>query len=95
MTASSIRRLHVGAIAALCCAAMQVDAQSSGGSYRVAKSVIAGGGGSIGGGSYRLTSTPGQTATAKAEGASYVLLGGFWTPTAPASDFIFANGFDP
>ncbi len=92
-------RLHlitwVLVLATLGVLATSVRAQSSGGPYRFDKSVIAGGGGVANGGNYRFASTPGQATTARISGASYVFYGGFWTPSAPASDAIFANGFDP
>jgi hypothetical protein len=73
----------------------QANAQSSGGQYRIDPVAIAGGGSSIAGGSYQITSTLGQAATATLSGASYVAFDGFWAPVGGLlGDIIFANGFE-
>lgn len=95
MTRLLIRCLQVIAVTALCSTALHVDAQSSGGPYRIDKSVIAGGGGVANGSIYRFKSTLGQAVTTRINGTPFVLYGGFWAPAALSSDLIFANGFDP
>jgi hypothetical protein len=72
-----------------------VSAQSTG-PYRIERRVIAGGGGSVSGGSFQLSGTFGQGATASLAGARFDFHGGFWPPAAAASiDLIFADGFEP
>ena len=57
--------------------------------------VIAGGGATLEGGTFRVNGTVGQPATHVLTGASLRLYDGFWSPAASASDVIFSNGFDP
>lgn len=86
------RRKYMAIWLLLCGAfAIGASAQSGGGSYRIERSAIAGGGGSASGGAFMLSGTTGQHATAILLASGYRLHGGFW---APASDVIFANGFD-
>jgi hypothetical protein len=87
------------AIPAMVCAALAlfpeiVGAQSSGGSYVVAASAIAGGGATLAGGAFRLRGTIGQSSTATLNAGEYRVYGGFWPPAGSAGDRIFANGFD-
>ncbi|HET6545137.1 MAG TPA: hypothetical protein VFG55_00140 [Rhodanobacteraceae bacterium] len=71
-------------------------AQSGGGPYRVDPVTIAnGGGGTASGGTFRLSGTFGQATTSTLAAADYRFYGGFWAPLGPASDGIFANGFEP
>ncbi len=71
------------------------SAQSSGGAYDIRTVAIAGGGGSIVGGAYQITSTLGQPATSMLSGAGFVIFDGFWAPVGGTpGDIIFANGFD-
>ena len=67
---------------------------ASGGSYTLDPSVIAGGGATLSGGSFRLSGTVGQTATATLSASGFSLHDGFWSVQAPATDTIFANGFE-
>ena len=53
-------------------------AQSSGG-YGIRKSVIAGGGGTVTGGVYRVTGTAGLYGAGPVSGGGYSLSGGFWS----------------
>jgi hypothetical protein len=71
--------------------AARVDAQSSGGPYRVAPVTVATGGGASRGGTFGLRGTLGQIATATLTASGYRVYSGFWTST---TDQIFANGFD-
>lgn len=72
-----------------------VFAQSSGGAYVIDRVVIAGGGSPMSGGSYQLSGTFGQAATATLSAAPYLTFDGFWTPVSlTLSDTIFANGFE-
>lgn len=74
---------------------MPASAQSSGGQYTIKSVVIAGGGGSIAGGAYQITSTMGQAATSVLSGSSYVMFDGFWSPVGGGlGDIIFINGFE-
>jgi len=66
-------------------------AQSSGGPYRIAPAAVANGGGTLSGGAYQHGGTLGQSPISTSAAAGYRLYSGFW---APASDVIFANGFD-
>ncbi len=50
----------------------------AGGSYNIAKSVVAGGGGNSSGGSNQLIGTIGQNAVGASTGGSFSLSGGFW-----------------
>jgi len=67
----------------------------SGGAYRIDGAVIADGGATLGGGAFHLSGTVGQPATQVLAGSTLRLHDGFWSPAAPASDVIFASGFDP
>lgn len=68
----------------------------AGGSYSLERAAIASGGTTLSGGTFRMSSTIGQPATATLGSANYQLYDGFWAPiAAPTSDLIFANGFDP
>ena len=93
------RRIKAFAAIALVVAgslAAHAIAQSGGGPYRIERSVIAGGGASLGGGAFQLSGTFGQSATAHLSGAGLGFYGGFWPPAGSApTDLIFANGFDP
>jgi len=66
-------------------------AHSVDGPYRVEPSTVANGGGRLAGGAFQLSGTIGQAQTSTLSGSGYRFYGGFW---APASDAIFANGFD-
>lgn len=67
----------------------------SGGPYAIAPATIAGGGGTLTGGSFKLSGTIGQPATTTLSAASYRLQDGFWAPASAApNDTIFANGFE-
>lgn len=69
---------------------------ASGGPYTIDPSVVGGGGATLTGGSFSLSGTIGQPATAQLAGSGYSLYDGFWAPAAaPTDDLIFANGFDP
>jgi len=81
-------------LAALLCTvayAFGASAQSSGGPYRIAPVSVANGGGLLSGGAFQLKGTLGQAPPSTLSAAGYHFYGGFW---APASDVIFANGFD-
>jgi hypothetical protein len=83
------------ALAIACVAPARAPAQA-GGSYRIDRATIAAGGATLAGGTFRLSGTVGQPATAALSAAGYRLYDGFWSPaTSPATDEIFANGFDP
>jgi len=73
------------------------DAQSSGGTYRITREVIAAGGVRASGGSYDAITTSGQAASGVQSGGAYVLRGGFHVPAATAlgGGRIFADGFGP
>ncbi len=85
------------ALLMLACAAATSGAiaATSGGSYSIDSSVIAAGGATLTGGAFRLEGTLAQPATSELSAAGYSLYTGFWAPEQPASDRIFANGFDP
>jgi len=88
--------LRAVALATIGATAANGSAQSSGGPYVMAPVAIAGGGGALSGGTFQLSGTLGQPATATLVAAGYQLHDGFWAPVnAPVSDTIFANGFDP
>lgn len=77
-------------------AASVAGAQSAGGPYVVDPVVVGGGGATLTGGTFSLSGTIGQPATAQLIGSGYTLYDGFWAPAAaPTDDLIFANGFDP
>jgi hypothetical protein len=80
----------------LCTALAAIGAQAAPtDTYRIGNAVIAGGGATLGGGSYRLSGTLGQAATARLADAPFGLYDGFWSPQPATGDSIFANGFDP
>lgn len=84
------------AIVAGASVASTAGAQSAGGPYVVDPVVVGGGGATLTGGSFSLSGTIGQPATARLDGAGYTVYDGFWAPAAaPTNDLIFANGFDP
>jgi hypothetical protein len=83
--------LCVTALLPLVACALGASAQSSGGPYRIAPAVVANGGGVLSGGAFQLKGTLGQAPTAISSASGYHFYGGFW---APASDVVFANGFD-
>ena len=91
------RRLASRAVVVLAVAAsLAAEAQSSGGTYRIDRVVIAGGGSPMSGGPYQVSGTFGQPATATLAAAGYRMFDGFWSSESLAtSDRIFANGFDP
>ena len=85
----------VGMMGVVCAFAVHASTNSSGGPYRLERSVIAGGGSTINSGTFRLSGTLGQSASATLSASSYRLYGGFWPPDANApTDRVFANGFD-
>lgn len=84
----------VTATIAIAAAALAV-AQSSGGPYTIDKAVIASGGATSTGATFRLSATVGQPATTRLSATGFSLNNGFWAPEGPASDPIFSNGFDP
>ena len=86
-----IRNFCLAALLLLVACALGASAQSSGGPYRIAPAAVANGGGMLSGGAFQLKGTLGQAPTATSSAAGYRFHGGFWVP---ASDVIFANGFD-
>ena len=90
------KRLSIFALAVASVCAFPVGAQSSGGPYRIERSVIAGGGASLGGGAFELRGTAGQSVASTLSASGYRFHGGFWSlDPGAAPDLIFANGFDP
>jgi len=90
------KRLLAFALATTGAFATQTGAQSSGGAYRIDPIVVAGGGGTVGGGAYELRHTFGQHVTSTLTGADFRLNGGFWGPvssTVLPTD-LFADGFE-
>lgn len=83
------------AFALLASFSLTTFAQMRGGPYAISESVIAGGGATVSGGSFQLSGTLGQPATAEIVAASYRVYDGFWGPRTPLSDVIFHDGFDP
>lgn len=86
-----IKNLCLAALLPTVLCAPSAGAQSSGGPYRVAPVTVANGGGVLSGGAFQLSGTLGQAPASTSSAAGYLFYGGFW---APASDVIFANGFD-
>ncbi len=96
MSASSARRRRLWLIV-LITLPLAAIAQSSGGSYTITKSVIAGGGQRNNTGSHVLIGTVGQPVTGVSTGGSYRLTSGFHAPASasvPQPDPIFANSFE-
>jgi hypothetical protein len=83
------------AAAAALCAGADGAIAASGGPYTIDPAVVSAGGGTLSGGTFRLSGTVGQTAIATLSASSFRLQDGFWSTEAPASDRIFADGFDP
>jgi hypothetical protein len=94
-TMRNVRRIGLAAGLALGLAPGLAPAQAAGGPYVIDRAAIAGGGATIAGGSFRLSGTFGQPATAQLAAGGYRLYDGFWVPAGPLDDTIFANGFDP
>ena len=69
---------------------------SSGGSFGLEKSVIAGGGGESAGGGFAIVGTSGQTAAGRitTQNPNFLLNGGFWaaSPLAPTSASVSIDG---
>lgn len=91
-------RVLIVALATLVPVACLVPARTpalAGDAYRIDRAAI-GAGGTSSGGAFRLSGTVGQPATSTLDAGAYRLYDGFWGPASrPASDEIFANGFDP
>jgi hypothetical protein len=85
------KNLYLAALLPMVACALGANAQSSGGPYRVTPVAVANGGGTLSGGAYQLRGTLGQAPASTLSASGYHFYGGFW---APASDVIFANGFD-
>ena len=90
-----MQRVLIFALATIGAFSSAVPAQSRGGPYAITRFVIAGGGATLEGGSFRLSGTLGQPATASLAASGFRLYDGFWAPAAVSEDRIFANGFDP
>lgn len=93
MLADARKRLLLALRVAGSICAMSAGAQSSGGEYRIERSVIASGGGALSGGTFQLRGTFGQSTTAPLTGSGYGFYGGFWQHNIPG-DRIFADAFD-
>jgi hypothetical protein len=88
-------RVLAVALATLLPVASAVPAQS-GGAFLIDRAVIGAGGATSSAGAFRLSGTVGQPLTDGPGAGAYRLYDGFWGPvTGPATDEIFANGFDP
>jgi len=85
------KNLRLAALLPIAACALGAHAQSSSGPYRIAPVAVANGGGTLSGGAFQLRGTLGQASTSTLSATGYHFYGGFW---APASDVIFANGFD-
>ena len=90
MTTTSLFR--VAALVALLSVVGSIEAQSSGGNFRIRSHVIADGGGRSTGGSFALSGTAGQADAGNQVGGSFRLQGGFWPSSL--DDTIFRNGFE-
>jgi hypothetical protein len=91
--AGACNRLLLAPLVAVSICAMSAGAQPSGGAYRIERGVIAGGGGSLSGGTFQLRGTFGQSTTAPLTGSGYGFYGGFWPPNF-LGDRIYADAFD-
>jgi len=76
-------------------AASSLDTNTLFGAFKINPVVISGSGATLDGGSFRVSGTIGQPATALLSASEFQMHDGFWRPAAPTSDVIFANGFDP
>ena len=90
-----MRRAHAIAFGMLGMFSVGVPAQPMGDPYAIPRYAISAGAATLSGGSFRLSGTVGQPATASLAGSGYRFYDGFWTPETPPGDRIFANGFDP
>lgn len=90
-----MQRILVFALATIGTLSCAVAAQSGDGPYVVTEFAIAGGGATLGGGSFRLSGTIGEPASTPLGASEYRLYAGFWFPATAPNDRIFANGFDP
>jgi hypothetical protein len=88
------RRIRLTAFALLLAASVHSGAQSGGGIYRIDRVVIVNGGGTVGGGSYALSASLGQSATDLLAATDYRLQGGVWS-AVDSADLVFTNGFEP
>jgi hypothetical protein len=85
------------AMTLLLLALSRVVAQTQTNNYQVRVWTTAGGGGTVTGGLYRLSCTPGQPLAGQASGSNYTLNAGFWavavqTPGAPLLRLANAAG---
>ena len=87
------RRRRLGLVALVLAVAVVLPRPGAGtqGPYRIAPAAVANGGGTLAAGSFALRGSFGQAATATSAAAGYRFHAGLW---APASDVIFASGFD-
>jgi hypothetical protein len=92
----NVIRFTAFALLAIAGVAVQAARAQSGGPYRIERAVVAGGGRPAAAGTYQLSGTFGQSATATLQSAGYAMFDGFWSPVTPTvSDRIFANAFEP
>lgn len=97
-----LTRVLAGAVCLLAAAlalvlALQPAQAQSGGSYAIARQVIASGEGAASGGDWQLRGTSGQAATNAASGGDYTLRSGYWHGAAAGGgggDAIYADGFE-
>jgi hypothetical protein len=90
-------RTRGGVIALLFCTlAGATWAQSSGGDFRIGRSVIAAGSIRAAGATFTVATTVGQhDAIARMSGGSFRVSGGFWpASSAPSGEAIFDDGFE-
>jgi hypothetical protein len=66
----------------------------SGGSYRLTKQAIAGGGARSTGGSYTLVATVGQSVAGQTDEDGAVIQQGFHASITPKPDSLFSNSFE-
>jgi hypothetical protein len=89
-----MQRLRIVTVAFATLLPAAVLAQA-GGAFRIERAAIGSGGATSNGGSFRLSGTVVQPATDLLGAGAYRLYDGFWSPaSSPATDEIFANGFD-
>jgi hypothetical protein len=75
-------------LAACCCFSASAD------TYRLDRSVIAGGAGTLQGGPFALHGTVAQPVVGREAAGPYSVGSGFWTGANAPDDRVFANGFE-
>lgn len=84
----------IAASCVLAAAPAMAQTPPAGGNYVLTKQVLAAGGNRVGGGSYTLVATVGQSVVGQRDGAGYVDQQGFHAAITPRADAILNDSFE-